>query len=820
MLGVAVDPDGEIPRIILINDDSPLKYKMKLGDMIIAVNDEDVSMLTPTNVSMMLGNKSSNVERKITILRELNNVEYDNKSVKEAVVPTPPTTTGTTAAIPPATFTSEDEDRRPTANYFTDSGDNGEAIATVGVSVMEIETTTLSWLLGMIIADYDESHDPTRDSPGNCDGPTPLSDMSACVVSRVRDDSSLKNIIYAGDRIVGVDGEDVSKWKRVHVSKMLGSKSMHAMRKIKILRNVPNEETGRSIRRSILDGRSSTNNLSSHPTSSRSGTTNAPRSSIRQSAITIDGADLNYSTSSRGTATAATDLPKGTARPPSLRGRSRSRSRSSDPLSVDASSQREVVQESVNNALIASPPKRVNTTQGIAGPSSFRRKRRPSSADPLSVKASSQLGVQVQEAVNSALKAHSDANTRFREWRTTGVYPEIMSLQGGNNDYKNHQKGSDSVFTPGTYDAGIAQCTSSVLSQAYDYLDELDELETEEKTRLRENHYVPMPLDLKGSNSSSSGSNRYDLKSCLKSSMRGSIDTSSRHQEEERLSRSNNVLFYPILDDDVVKASTSTVHPNGIVLANRYLPKPLSHPPSEIKPGRSSPSLSNHPDTRRSAPKSSRPSLSESNIAQLERLKSRPTYSQARTDYQSSCSQARESICNTSLQTHTSRENDPNVTTARNAVLNTTRNGMYSRPNDENTTMSEVSSLSRSSRGRSNTRRGRKSSESKSSSHRLVNSTREDESNAAAANINTNGTKKSTASSSNPRIDLGTNEQWKYLNTLLLKGLSPMKAESIQPTSLNKTSNGGVPMASRSFHDSLGLRKEGVGRESITGTWV
>ena len=72
-LGVVVDspPEGGKPAYVSdIKQECPIKTRIKLGDKIMKVDDEDVSSMKAIHVSMLLGSKSRNDERKLTVLRE------------------------------------------------------------------------------------------------------------------------------------------------------------------------------------------------------------------------------------------------------------------------------------------------------------------------------------------------------------------------------------------------------------------------------------------------------------------------------------------------------------------------------------------------------------------------------------------------------------------------------------------------------------------------------------------------------------------------------------------------------------------------------
>lgn len=70
-LGVTVDspPEGGSAYVSSVKEESPVWGKIHLGDTIVAVDGEDVSKLKAIHVSMLLGSKSRNAKRKITVLR-------------------------------------------------------------------------------------------------------------------------------------------------------------------------------------------------------------------------------------------------------------------------------------------------------------------------------------------------------------------------------------------------------------------------------------------------------------------------------------------------------------------------------------------------------------------------------------------------------------------------------------------------------------------------------------------------------------------------------------------------------------------------------
>jgi len=72
-LGVVVDnsPTGGPTYISSISDNSPLLSLIYLGDIIVAVDDEDVQQLTADDISKILLSKSANALRKISLVREI-----------------------------------------------------------------------------------------------------------------------------------------------------------------------------------------------------------------------------------------------------------------------------------------------------------------------------------------------------------------------------------------------------------------------------------------------------------------------------------------------------------------------------------------------------------------------------------------------------------------------------------------------------------------------------------------------------------------------------------------------------------------------------
>jgi len=69
-LGVVIDtPDDFAPVVHAIKDSSVIADKLKVGDKLVAVDDEDVRSMTAIKVSKMISRKSGNPTRKLTVIR-------------------------------------------------------------------------------------------------------------------------------------------------------------------------------------------------------------------------------------------------------------------------------------------------------------------------------------------------------------------------------------------------------------------------------------------------------------------------------------------------------------------------------------------------------------------------------------------------------------------------------------------------------------------------------------------------------------------------------------------------------------------------------
>jgi len=73
-LGVVIDtPNDGAPVVHAVKDSSAIASKVKVGDKLVAVDDEDVRAMTAIKVSKLISRKSNNASRKLTIIRHVSN---------------------------------------------------------------------------------------------------------------------------------------------------------------------------------------------------------------------------------------------------------------------------------------------------------------------------------------------------------------------------------------------------------------------------------------------------------------------------------------------------------------------------------------------------------------------------------------------------------------------------------------------------------------------------------------------------------------------------------------------------------------------------
>lgn len=73
-LGVVIDtPNDDAPVVHAVKDSSPISDQVRVGDKLVAVDDEDVRAMTAIKVSKLISKKSTQESRKLTIIRRVGN---------------------------------------------------------------------------------------------------------------------------------------------------------------------------------------------------------------------------------------------------------------------------------------------------------------------------------------------------------------------------------------------------------------------------------------------------------------------------------------------------------------------------------------------------------------------------------------------------------------------------------------------------------------------------------------------------------------------------------------------------------------------------
>ncbi len=73
-LGVVIDtPNDDAPVVHAVKDTSPIADQVRVGDKLVAVDDEDVRAMTAIKVSKLISKKSTQESRKLTIIRHVGN---------------------------------------------------------------------------------------------------------------------------------------------------------------------------------------------------------------------------------------------------------------------------------------------------------------------------------------------------------------------------------------------------------------------------------------------------------------------------------------------------------------------------------------------------------------------------------------------------------------------------------------------------------------------------------------------------------------------------------------------------------------------------
>ena len=181
-------PESGPAYVFNIRDDSPLVGKVHLGDKVMAVDDEDVREMTAINVSKLLGSKSNNKDRKISVYRDSEASSSMGGSIVEPTLPSA------------SQDSSTDKDGSGGSSHESSQNESaaGSSAAAPSSSEQRMEIIAPAGKLGVVV-----------DSPP---------EGGSAYVSDIKEESPIRGEIRLGDKIMSVDGEDVSKLKAIHVS--------------------------------------------------------------------------------------------------------------------------------------------------------------------------------------------------------------------------------------------------------------------------------------------------------------------------------------------------------------------------------------------------------------------------------------------------------------------------------------------------------------------------------------------------------------------------------------------------------------------------
>ena len=120
-VGCIIDSSSETgPYICEMHEFSPLKNEIQVGDRILAVDDEDVQGMSAISVSKLLGSRSENEQRKLTVLREVDyDDDDDDEESKRTATSLEESRKSTSSQDPPGTYRHE-------SSQFESSGSSAE----------------------------------------------------------------------------------------------------------------------------------------------------------------------------------------------------------------------------------------------------------------------------------------------------------------------------------------------------------------------------------------------------------------------------------------------------------------------------------------------------------------------------------------------------------------------------------------------------------------------------------------------------------------------------------------------------------------------
>lgn len=225
-------PEVGPPYVFNIRADSILEGKARLGDRIIRVDGEGVQGMTAIAVSKLLGSKSENPERRITVLREIveekeEEPDTDNKDRSRASQDDSGASSSSSSST--SSTMTEDVASEPASDRAAAvTGDSAVAASAsdppvpINPNEERIEIFAPAGKLGVVV-----------DSPP---------EGGSAYVSDIKEESPIRGEIRLGDRLISVDDEDVSKLKAIHVSMLLGSKSRNTKRKLTVLREIDDDD--------------------------------------------------------------------------------------------------------------------------------------------------------------------------------------------------------------------------------------------------------------------------------------------------------------------------------------------------------------------------------------------------------------------------------------------------------------------------------------------------------------------------------------------------------------------------------------------------
>lgn len=295
-LGVVVDtpPGGGPAYVCEVKPTSSLLGKIQISDKIVAVDDEDVQRKTAVEVSKLLGSKSANENRNITVLRETKPCTAYGRMDLEALV-------GETEArgrFPHDEKCKEEEQAAVAANTRLSSGATPSAVV-LPKQQQDQQPTLLPKQRFDIVAPPGK----LGISLATPDSPAPLG--PAFVVDIRGSHIILTGGLRLGDEIIAIDDRDVRTMSAIDVSKLLGSKSKEKERKITILRDSCVEATARNYNESNVSEEKASSSPQSGIITSTADPTLYRRTSMASSAAAINGSTHTSLTKSPATAIAS-----------------------------------------------------------------------------------------------------------------------------------------------------------------------------------------------------------------------------------------------------------------------------------------------------------------------------------------------------------------------------------------------------------------------------------------------------------------------------------------------------------------------------------